>query len=171
MLVRYFAQDDPKQAVAARCLIQDRLTREQPGHVNVVTLAETCWVLKRPYEAGRDELVQVVQNLVHNALKYGRPTGGHIALRTVRQAKGPIERRRVTLEIEDDGPGIATVHLPRLTERFYRVSPTVSRDRGGTGLGLAIVKNIIARHRGELGIRSEVGKGSTFTITLDELPR
>ena len=86
------------------------------------------------------------------------------------QAKGPIERRRVILEIEDDGPGIATVHLPRLTERFYRVSPTVSRDRGGTGLGLAIVKNIIARHRGELGIRSEVGKGSIFTITLDELP-
>ena len=118
----------------------------------------------------RDELVQVVQNLVQNALKYGRPTGGHIALRMLRQTRAPTDRRRITLEIEDDGPGIATVHLPRLTERFYRVSPTVSRDRGGTGLGLAIVKNIIARHRGELGIRSEVGKGSTFTITLDELP-
>ena len=63
LLARYFAQDDPKQAVAARALIQDRLTREQPGHVNVVTLAETCWVLKRPFDAGRDELVQVVENL------------------------------------------------------------------------------------------------------------
>ena len=64
VLVRYFAQDDAKQAVAARALFTERLTREQPGHVNVVTLAETCWVLKRLYEAGRDELVQVVENLL-----------------------------------------------------------------------------------------------------------
>ena len=64
MLVRYFAQDEPRQAAAARRLIQARLTRELPGHVNVVTLAETCWVLKRLYEAGRDELVQVVENLL-----------------------------------------------------------------------------------------------------------
>ena len=64
VLVRYFAQDDPKQGAAARALVQKRLTREAPGHVNVVTLAETCWVLKRLYEAGRDELVQVIENLL-----------------------------------------------------------------------------------------------------------
>ena len=64
VLVRYFAQDEPKQAAAARRLFQTRLTREAPGHVNVVTLAETCWVLKRLYAAGRAELVQVLENLL-----------------------------------------------------------------------------------------------------------
>ena len=64
VLVRYFAQDEPRQSAAARRLIQARLTRELPGHVNVVTLAETCWVLKRLYAAGRDELIQVVENLL-----------------------------------------------------------------------------------------------------------
>jgi predicted nucleic-acid-binding protein len=64
VLVRYFAQDEPKQAAAARRLFQTRLTHEVPGHVNVVTLAETCWVLKRLYAAGRSELVQVIENLL-----------------------------------------------------------------------------------------------------------
>lgn len=64
VLVRYFAQDEPKQAAAARRLFQTRLTREAPGHVNVVTLAETCWVLRRLYAAGRSELVQVIENLL-----------------------------------------------------------------------------------------------------------
>jgi len=73
------------------------------------------------------------------------------------------------LAISDDGPGIAAEHLPRLTERFYRVNAAVSREKGGTGLGLAIVKNIVNRHRGELRIESEVGRGSTFTIVLDRL--
>ena len=64
VLVRYFAQDEPKQSAAARSLLQGRLTRERPGHVNVVTLAETCWVLKRLYSAGRNELVEVVEHLL-----------------------------------------------------------------------------------------------------------
>ena len=64
VLVRYFAQDEPKQAAAARRLFQTRLTQEEPGHVNVVTLAETCWVLRRLYAAGRSELVQVIDNLL-----------------------------------------------------------------------------------------------------------
>ena len=64
VLVRYFAQDEPKQAAAARRLIETRLTRENPGHVNVVTLVETCWVLKRLYAAGREEVAQVVENLL-----------------------------------------------------------------------------------------------------------
>ncbi|TMJ72598.1 MAG: two-component sensor histidine kinase, partial [Alphaproteobacteria bacterium] len=68
--------------------------------------------------------------------------------------------------VTDDGPGIAPQHLPRLTERFYRVSVAASREKGGTGLGLAIVKHILNRHRGELNVTSRVGHGSTFAVTL-----
>ena len=76
---------------------------------------------------------------------------------------------RVELAVVDDGPGIPADHIPRLTERFYRVNAPQSRDKGGTGLGLAIVKHIVSRHRGELRIASKVGKGSTFTVLLDQL--
>ena len=71
---------------------------------------------------------------------------------------------QIVLEVTDDGIGIAPEHLPRLTERFYRVSAKDSQDRGGTGLGLAIVKHIVNRHRGELKITSTPGKGSTFAV-------
>ena len=107
----------------------------------------------------RDELVQVVQNLAENALKYA--SGGK---------RVEIEGRRVNghaeLSVRDFGPGIAEVHLPRLTERFYRVNVQESRSRGGTGLGLAIVKHILNRHRGKLLITSEPGRGSCFTIRI-----
>lgn len=115
----------------------------------------------------RDELVQVLQNLVHNAIRYGRD-GGHVTVR-VRDNGSIAGRPRVAVEVEDDGQGIPVEHLPRLTERFYRVSAAVSREKGGTGLGLAIVKNIVNRHRGELRIESEVGRGSTFTVLLDRI--
>ena len=68
--------------------------------------------------------------------------------------------------MRDHGPGIAPEHLPRLTERFYRVDVTASREQGGTGLGLAIVKHIVNRHRGRLQIESELGRGATFTVIL-----
>jgi two-component system, OmpR family, phosphate regulon sensor histidine kinase PhoR len=113
----------------------------------------------------REEIVQVVQNLAHNAIKYGRPKGGTVSLKL---AATTVSRRRLSIAVSDDGSGIAPEHLPRLTERFYRVNPTISRDRGGTGLGLAIVKNIVNRHRGELSIDSTAGQGSTFKITFDE---
>lgn len=116
-----------------------------------------------PVTGDRDELVQVVHNLAQNALKYGRK-GGYVEI-SVRQAEG-----RVALTVEDDGIGIAAEHLPRLTERFYRVSPKQSRERGGTGLGLAIVKHIVNRHRGELAIESTLGQGSRFTVTLPGRP-
>ena len=116
----------------------------------------------------RDELVQVVTNLVHNAIKYGKE-GGRVVIRSGDEPGQGIGRSQVNLSISDDGPGIAPEHLPRLTERFYRVNAAVSREKGGTGLGLAIVKNIVNRHRGELRIESEVGKGSTFTVVLDRL--
>lgn len=115
-----------------------------------------------------DEIVQVVQNLVQNALKYGAP-GRPVDVRIRREARGPTGR--IAVAVRDEGPGIAPEHLPRLTERFYRVNAKSSREKGGTGLGLAIVKHIVNRHRGELRIESELGKGSTFTFLIDEQAR
>jgi two-component system phosphate regulon sensor histidine kinase PhoR len=113
----------------------------------------------------RDEIVQVFQNLVQNAIKYGKPQG-HIAVRVAREPAGGGRPARYVASVQDDGPGIAPQHLPRLTERFYRVSVAASREKGGTGLGLAIVKHILNRHRGELNITSAIGKGSTFAVSL-----
>lgn len=116
----------------------------------------------------REELVQVFQNLVQNAIKYGR-TGGRVGVQISRVSGAPGRSAQIIVAVRDDGPGIASEHLPRLTERFYRVSPAASREKGGTGLGLAIVKHIVQRHRGELRIRSTVGIGSTFEVVLDEM--
>jgi two-component system phosphate regulon sensor histidine kinase PhoR len=107
----------------------------------------------------RDELVQVVQNLVENALKYG--SSGKLVEILLRHDGGWAE-----VMVRDHGPGIAAEHIPRLTERFYRVNVQESRSRGGTGLGLAIVKHIVSRHRGRLSISSELGKGSEFSVKL-----
>ncbi len=107
----------------------------------------------------KDELVQVVQNLVQNAIKYGK-TGGTV---TVLLTTGD---GRVNLRVADDGIGIAKEHIPRLTERFYRVNAKDSRERGGTGLGLAIVKHIVNRHRGRMDIASRLGQGTTVTLSF-----
>ena len=107
----------------------------------------------------RDELVQAVQNLIENAIKYGKP-GGRVEVAT--SARGS----KVYLSVTDDGIGIAAEHVPRLTERFYRVSAKKSHERGGTGLGLAIVKHIVNHHQGELRVESTLDRGSTFTIVL-----
>ena len=107
----------------------------------------------------RDELAEVAQNLIQNAIKYGR-RGGKVEVVLDRQDD------RVVMTVADDGIGIAPEHLPRLTERFYRVSTKESRERGGTGLGLAIVKHIVNRHRGDLTITSQPGQGSRFTVSL-----
>jgi two-component system phosphate regulon sensor histidine kinase PhoR len=116
----------------------------------------------------RDELEQVMQNLVHNAIKYGRH-GGTVDVTIDRRRATKVTRAACTVSVRDDGPGIAPEHLPRLTERFYRIDTARSRAQGGTGLGLAIVKHILNRHRGELEITSEVGRGSQFTVILDSL--
>jgi len=116
----------------------------------------------------RDELLQVLQNLVQNALKYGRP-GGSVRIEAKHiPSLNQHARGRFAISVVDDGPGIPAEHLPRLTERFYRVDVDSSREKGGTGLGLAIVKHILNRHRGELAIASKPGRGSTFTIMLNE---
>src|SRR5262245_2785609 len=107
-----------------------------------------------------DELTIVFQNLVDNAIKYAKPAT------TVRVGARPATEDRVAVSVSDEGDGIPAVHLPRLTERFYRVDAARSRQLGGTGLGLAIVKHVVNRHRGRLDIQSTPGKGSTFTVTL-----
>ena len=115
----------------------------------------------------RDELVQVMQNLVHNAFKYGE-RGGRVRVEAKHIPSLGRQAGRYAIAVIDNGPGIAPEHLPRLTERFYRVDVASSREKGGTGLGLAIVKHILNRHRGELAIASKPGKGSTFTVMLNE---
>ena len=100
------------------------------------------------------------QNLVDNAMKYAKPS---TTVRVAARAAGPRPRRR---RRRDEGDGIPANHLPRLTERFYRVDAARSRQLGGTGLGLAIVKHVVNRHRGRLDIQSTPGKGSTFTVVL-----
>jgi len=112
----------------------------------------------------RDELLRVVENLVENAIKYGASD----SLCENRQVDITLvaQERQCVLNVSDYGPGIAPEHLPRLTERFYRVDAGQSRAKGGTGLGLAIVKHIVARHRGRLGIESQPGQGATFSVTF-----
>jgi two-component system phosphate regulon sensor histidine kinase PhoR len=112
----------------------------------------------------RDELVQLFQNLIHNAIKYGRP-GGHVWI-VLGQAAGPDGEGLVFASVRDDGEGIPSSAIPRLTERFYRVDVKRSREKGGTGLGLAIVKHIVNRHQGRLTIESPPGEGARFTVSL-----
>jgi two-component system phosphate regulon sensor histidine kinase PhoR len=107
-----------------------------------------------------DELTIVFQNLVDNAIKYAKPST------TVRVTARPLSAQRLAVAVADEGDGIPAAHLPRLTERFYRVDTARSRALGGTGLGLAIVKHVVNRHRGRLDIQSTPGKGSVFTVTL-----
>ena len=119
------------------------------------------------------ELQSGFSNLVFNAIKYS-PQGCQINITVRRNGLG------LTVAIKDQGPGIAAIHLPRLTERFYRVDSSRNSGTGGTGLGLAIVKHVMLRHGGRLNIKSKVGKGSTFTCIFpiqrigtvgDQLPR
>ncbi|MEM8979229.1 MAG: ATP-binding protein [Pseudomonadota bacterium] len=122
------------------------------------------WVL-----GDKEQLMQVLSNLIENAIKYGR--GGQIVRvgielsNTIAALRGPGVRISVT----DQGEGIDPVHIPRITERFYRIDGGRSREMGGTGLGLAIVKHIINRHRGRLRVESELGEGSTFSVLLPTL--
>ncbi len=116
----------------------------------------------------RDELVRVFENLVENALKYGAP-GQRVDI-VLTQAASLEGESEAQVSVRDYGPGVAPEHLPRLTERFYRVDVRESRAQGGTGLGLALVKHILNRHRGRLSIASTVGAGATFTVHLPSQP-
>lgn len=152
------ALDELLQSVVAAL----RPQAEEGGNaIDVEILAEKVSV-----RGDADQLTQVLMNLIENALKYGGK-GETVTVRLSEDVgtgkmKGPIAR----LDVIDRGDGIDRVHLPRLTERFYRVDTHRSRAMGGTGLGLAIVKHIVNRHRGRLKITSEMGEGSCFTVTL-----
>jgi two-component system phosphate regulon sensor histidine kinase PhoR len=118
-----------------------------------------------------DQLTQVFHNLVDNAVKYARAgTEIRISASAVERLPG-TQTAGVKVSVADKGDGIPAIHLPRLTERFYRADEGRSRRLGGTGLGLAIVKHIVNRHRGRLNIDSVVGEGSTFTVFLPAAPR
>ncbi len=119
----------------------------------------------------KDQLVQVFQNLLENAIKYGREDTKVTVLmqradRLESRAAKRMGAQGVAVSVIDHGEGIPREHLPRLTERFYRVDTARSRELGGTGLGLAIVKHIVNRHRGALEVESTPGEGSTFTVFL-----
>ena len=115
-----------------------------------------------------DQLVQVFRNLIENGVKYGG-SGGVVSVSLQHLAYEPVLRGPAwAVTVADRGEGIESQHLPRLTERFYRVDTHRSREKGGTGLGLAIVKHIISRHRGRLRVESEIGQGSRFTVILPE---
>ncbi|MDA0218938.1 MAG: ATP-binding protein [Proteobacteria bacterium] len=123
-----------------------------------------------PVRGDENEVEQVIYNLVSNALKYGR-AGTPIMLVARLHAVSPVHLRiargpAISIAVTDRGEGIPAQHIPRLTERFYRVDTARSRELGGTGLGLAIVKHVLNRHRGELEVESRIGVGSTFTVWL-----
>jgi two-component system phosphate regulon sensor histidine kinase PhoR len=129
---------------------------EAPRAKDIVTkLGDT----PQPMLGDEAQLAQLAHNIISNAMKYGR-AGTPVTVGIVR------EGQRVRLSVSDEGDGIAPDHLPRLTERFYRVDEARSRSVGGTGLGLAIVKHIGERHQGQLDIESELGKGTRISVTF-----
>ncbi len=129
-----------------------------------VRLKTSGFEVQRLMRADGDQIMQVVVNLVENAIKYGSVAGGQVDvdLSETITLRGPA----FCFSVQDHGPGIAEEHIPRLTERFYRVDSHRSRAKGGTGLGLAIVKHIVSRHRGKLTIESAKGQGSRFSVFL-----
>jgi two-component system phosphate regulon sensor histidine kinase PhoR len=135
------------------------LARDRGVEIKVAVPPDTHMVL-----GDRDELIRALENLVENALKYGA-VGKRVDITVTRgQTRAGTPEARVV--VRDYGPGIAPEHLPRLTERFYRVDVTDSRAQGGTGLGLALVKHVLNRHGGRLTIESTLGAGAAFTMHL-----
>jgi two-component system, OmpR family, phosphate regulon sensor histidine kinase PhoR len=141
--------------------IVDTLTpMSEDANVQLTIEAPDCVIVP----GDRDELLRVAENLIENAIKYG--AGSPLASQNVVEIRLVVQGQQAVLTIRDYGPGIAPEHIPRLTERFYRVDAGQSRAKGGTGLGLAIVKHILARHRGRLNISSTLGEGAVFSVVL-----
>lgn len=157
----------PDQKVEIVTLLKSALVthREQAEVAGVALILDAArdavWI-----KADGDQLTQVFYNLIENAVKYGA-AGKVVTIRLSEIEHEPVLRGpAVQIEFIDRGEGIDALHLPRITERFYRVDAHRSREKGGTGLGLAIVKHIVNRHRGRLKIESEPGKGSNFIVIL-----
>ncbi len=161
----------PTTAIALRDILDSTLRSIRPlADEAEVKLEPELGELPVKMVGDTDQLRQVFTNLVENAIKYGG-SGGRVTLRLSLSAHEPAVRGPgARVQVIDYGPGIDPVHLPRLTERFYRADSHRSRALGGTGLGLAIVKHIINRHRGRLRVESDLGRGATFTVILPILP-
>ena len=157
------AEWTPVSSLLQRCEEESRalsalLTQNQAqGHVLEFHTGAAQW---QDIAGSPAELQSALSNLISNAVRY-TPGGGRIVVRWERAADGGA-----VFSVQDTGPGIAPEHIPRLTERFYRVDRSRSRETGGTGLGLAIVKHVLQRHGASLDIRSTLGKGSTFSVHL-----
>jgi two-component system phosphate regulon sensor histidine kinase PhoR len=161
-LVEHVHPDTPVDLTPVLRQVVDGLqTLAQDRSVEIAVTLPTAPVI---VPGNRDELTRVFENLIENALKYGA-NGKRIEVNfaSASAADGAPE---ILVTVRDYGPGIAAEHIPRLTERFYRVDVTQSRAEGGTGLGLALVKHILNRHRGRLMIESEAGRGAVFTVRL-----
>ncbi|GBD43746.1 Alkaline phosphatase synthesis sensor protein PhoR [bacterium HR40] len=162
----------PSEACDLAAVVRRVLARFEPLARRQGVAIETRIAEELPSTLGdADQLEQLVSNLVDNAIKYGRDGRRVIveldAVAAAPAGTGPVTGRpALRLSVTDFGPGIPAEHLPRLTERFYRVDKGRSRSLGGTGLGLAIVKHVLRRHQGHLTIDSELGRGSTFTVWL-----
>jgi two-component system phosphate regulon sensor histidine kinase PhoR len=135
------------------------LARDRAVEIKLTPPPEALSVL-----GDRDELIRALENLVENALKYGE-AGKRVDI-TLTRAQTRAGAPEARIAVRDYGPGIAPEHLPRLTERFYRVDVADSRAQGGTGLGLALVKHVLNRHGGRLSIESTRGQGATFVMHL-----
>jgi two-component system phosphate regulon sensor histidine kinase PhoR len=158
---KYRAPDDVVDLPALLGQVRDELSALAPARAADIALT----VDPMPAVRGdRVQLSQLLHNIIGNAMKYGR------AGTPVTVALAATESAMVRLTVRDESEGIAPEHLPRLTERFYRVDSSRSRAAGGTGLGLAIVKHIVERHRGRLDITSSVGEGTAVTILLPTAP-
>jgi two-component system phosphate regulon sensor histidine kinase PhoR len=112
-------------------------------------------------QGDRDELIQVFENLIENAAKYGQ-SGKRVVVRVALAGGAPV------VTVRDFGPGIPDEHIPRLTERFYRVDVEASRKHRGTGLGLAIAKHILARHQARMTVESRLGEGAAFSVSFPQ---
>lgn len=156
----------PTQTVDLCALVTETLGTLRPGAETQGVEFVTDMPAQADATADRDQIIQVVTNLIENAIKYGRQPG--VVTLTLRHVtREPVLRGPAWLLcVQDQGMGIAPEHLPRLTERFYRVDTGRSRAQGGTGLGLAIVKHIVNRHRGRMRIDSEAGQGTEVIVTL-----
>jgi two-component system phosphate regulon sensor histidine kinase PhoR len=139
----------------------EALARERQVEIDIDLPEAPVWIA-----GDREELLRVFENLIENALKYGASGGRVIVSLTV--ATSGEGQPEVRVMVRDFGPGIAPEHLPRLTERFYRVDVGDSRAQGGTGLGLSLVKHIVNRHRGRLLIESVLKNGAVFTACFPQ---
>ncbi len=139
---------------------------ERQAAAREMSLSLDCPERLAPVIGSGDELTQVFQNLIDNAIKYGREgTAVEVSVTPLTRLPGS-DSPGLTITVRNQGEGIPSEDLPRITERFYRVDKARSREMGGTGLGLAIVKHIVSRHRGRLNITSQTGQGTTVSVQL-----